>query len=145
MDHRALGVVLQVVIATALTLLLAGAYFALILGVPPLEAFVDQAVRLVLGFVDIGILTWLVLLIVGSVRTRGIGWGVGGSVLAALVGAVVNLIWIVILSVLSGGADIFAIALGVQAGIFFLIAVVITALVVHRLLLKPRGGSDSST
>ena len=100
------------------------------------EAFLDQAIRLVLGFVDIGIVTWVVLLIVGAARRRGLGWGIGGSFLAALIGAVVNLIWIVILSAINGGADIFAIALGVQAGIFFLIAVAITAPLVLRVFVR---------
>ena len=137
MARPALSVILQVVIGTLLTIVLAGLYFLLILGVPPAEAFLDQALRLVLVFVDIGIITWAVLLIVGAVRMRGIGWGVGGSILAAVIGTIVNLVWIVILSVINGGADIFAIALGVQGGVFFLIAVVITALLVLRVILNP--------
>ena len=136
MTGRVLGVVLQAVIGTVLTVVLAGLYFMLILGMGPSEAFLDQAIRLVLGFVDIGIVTWVVLLIVGAARRRGLGWGIGGSLLAALIGAVVNLIWIVILSVINGGADIFAIALGVQAGIFFLIAVAITAPLVLRAFVR---------
>lgn len=129
---------LQAVLGTLLTIVLAGLYFLLLLGRPPAEAFLNQAIRLVLVFVDIGIVTWVILLVVGSVRERGLGWGVGGSTLAALIGAVANLIWIVILSVINGGADIFAIALGVQAGIFFLAAVAITAPVVLRLILWRR-------
>ncbi|HPG75266.1 MAG TPA: hypothetical protein PK282_04165 [Rhodoglobus sp.] len=136
MTGRVLGVVLQAVIGTVLTVVLAGLYFMLILGMGPSEAFLDQAIRLVLGFVDIGIVTWVVLLIVGAARRRGLGWGIGGSLLAALIGAVVNLIWIVILSVINGGADIFAIALGVQAGIFFLIAVATTAPLVLRVFVR---------
>jgi hypothetical protein len=136
MSGRVLGVVLQAVIGTVLTVVLAGLYFMLILGMGPSEAFLDQAIRLVLGFVDIGILTWVVLLTVGAVRRKGLGWGIRGSFLAALIGAVVNLIWIVILSAINGGADIFAIALGVQAGIFFLIAVAITAPLVLRVFVR---------
>ena len=136
MTGRVLGVVLQAVIGTVVTVVLAGLYFMLILGMGPSEAFLDQAIRLVLGFVDIGIVTWVVLLIVGAARRRGLGWGIGGSLLAALIGAVVNLIWIVILSVINGGADIFAIALGVQAGIFFLIAVATTAPLVLRVFVR---------
>ena len=137
MVRPVLSVILQVAIGTILTLALAGLYFFLVLGVQPTEAFFDQAIRIVLIFVDIGIVTWALLLIIGAVRKRGIGWGVGGSILAALIGTIVNLVWIVILSVINGGADIFAIALGVQAGIFFLIAVAITALLVLRVILNP--------
>ena len=136
MSRIVLRIVLQVVIATVLTLLLAGLYFWLVLGETPADAFFDQAVRLVLGFIDVGILTWLVLLIVGGMRKRGLGWGFGGSLLAALIGTVVNLIWIVILSIINGGADIFAIALGVQAGFFFLVGVVLAELLVRRVILR---------
>lgn len=138
MSRKVLAVVLQVILGTALTWALAGVYFAVLLGEPPSEAFFDQATRTVLIFIDIGILTWAALLVVGAVRGRGIGWGIGGSLVAAIVGIVVNLIWIVILSLVNGGADIFAIALGVQAGVFFLLATAIIAPLVLRVLVKPR-------
>ena len=140
-----LRVVLQVVLGTLLTWAIGGLYFWLILGETPESAFFDQAVRMVLIFVDIGIVTWGILLIVGTARRRGIGWGVGGSILAAVIGTIVNLIWIVILSVINGGADIFAIALGVQAGIFFLIAVVVTAILVLRVILNPSARTSTPT
>ena len=136
MSRIVLRIVLQVVVAVALTLLLAGLYFWLVLGETPANAFFDQAVLLVLGFIDVGILVWLGLLILGGARKRGIGWGFGGSLVAALIGAVANLVWIVIISIVNGGADIFAIALGVQAAIFFLIGVVLAELLVRRVLLR---------
>lgn len=138
MSRKVLTVVLQVVLVTALTWALAGVYFAMVLGESPSEAFFDQATRMVLIFIDIGILTWAAQLVVGAVRGRGIGWGTGGSLVAAVVGIVVNLIWIVILSLINGGADIFAIALGVQAGVFFLLATAIIAPLVLRVIVKPR-------
>lgn len=136
MTRTVIRIALQVSIATALTVLLAWVYFVVILGEPPARAL-DQVIRDVLIFVDIGIATWLVLLIVAAVRKRGIGWGIGGAILAALIGIVVNLVWIVILSVINGGVDIAAIALGVQAGILFLIAVIITVIFVQRVILPP--------
>lgn len=138
MSRRVVAVVLQVALVTVLTWTLAGVYFTVVLGVPASEAFFDQAVRMVLIFIDIGIITWAVLLVAGAVRGRGIGWGIGGSLVAAVVGIVVNLIWIVILSLINGGADIFAIALGVQAGVFFLLATAIIAPLVVRVIVKPR-------
>ena len=140
MSRKVLAIVLQVLLVTALTWALAGVYFTVVLGEQPSEAFFDQAVRMVLIFVDIGIITWAVLLIVGDIRGRGIGWGIGGSLAAAVVGIVVNLIWIFILSLINGGADIFAIALGVQAGVFFLLATAIIAPLVLRVIVKPSAG-----
>lgn len=138
MSRRVVTVVLQVALVTVLTWALAGIYFTVVLGVPPSEAFFDRAVRMVLIFIDIGIITWAVLLVVGAVRGRGIGWGIGGSLVAAAVGIVVNLIWIIVLSLINGGADIFAVALGVQAGVFFLLATAIIAPLVVRVIGKPR-------
>jgi hypothetical protein len=128
-------IVLELVFSVLLALLLAGTWFVLI-GSSPAEAFLAEAPRLVLLFMDIGIVTWLVLVIIGGVRRRGIGWGFGGTVLAALIGVVVNLVWVFILSIINGGADIFAIALGVQGGLFFFVSMIVVAFIVHRIV-KP--------
>lgn len=133
MGRTAANIALKLVIAVVVTVALGLLYFLLVLGAAFPDAL-DQAVRLTLGFVDVGILAWLGLLIVGGVRRRGLGWGFGGGMLAALVGALVNLVWIAIISTIQGGADIFAIALGVQAGVFFLIGALVATLVVRRLL-----------
>lgn len=135
MSRVVLRIVLQVVLAVALLLVLSALYFWFITDEGPAAGF-DQALRSALLFIDIGILTWLVLLIVGGARKRGIGWGFGGSMLAALIGVVVNLIWVVILSIINGGADIFAIALGVQAGLFFLVSVALAEVLVRRVILR---------
>ncbi len=145
MAKRVLSVILQGIIGTLLTVGLAGLFFLLILGMTPAEAFLDQAIGLVLVFVDIGVVTWVIVLIIGAVRGRGLGWGIGGSILAALLGTIVNLVWIVILSVLNGGADIVAVALGVQAGLFFLIAVAITAPIVLRVMVRMPAGPSVTT
>jgi hypothetical protein len=137
MAGRVLGVILQGIIGTILTVLLAVLFFVLSRGMSPADALLEQGIPNVLIFVDIAIVTWVVLLIVGAVRRRGAGWGIGGSLLAAVIGAVMNLIWIVILSALNGGVDIEAVALGVQAGLFFLVAVAITAPLVLRVLVRP--------
>lgn len=130
-----LSVILQVVIGTALTFLIGGFLGG---GWRSVLESLDFGLRGVLLFTDIAIGTWAVLLVIGNVRKRGIGWGVGGSIVAALIGAIVNLVWIGILSVVTGGElNMFAVALGATNGIFFLIAVVITALLVLRVILNP--------
>ncbi len=136
MTGRVLGALLQGMIGTILTMVLAVMFFVLVRGLSPADAVLDQAIPRVLLFVDIGIVTWVVLLIVGAVRRRGLGWGIRGSLLAAVIGAAMNLVWIIILSALNGGVDAAAIALGVQAGVFFLVAVAITAPLVLRVILR---------
>ena len=116
----------------------------------------DAAVTLpFFGYLTVFLFLPTVIVIVGAFRNRDGGFTLDGvsklftpatgqiflttawlSLASALIGAVVNLIWIVILSAINGGADIFAIALGVQAGIFFLIAVAITAPLVLRVFVR---------
>ena len=134
----ALGIALQVVIGTILTLALG---FLVFLAMDAsVSVAVEATIQYVLIFVDIALVTWLVLLIVGGVRRRGIGWGVRGSIAAAGLGALMNLAWIVLLSVINGGFDPDALALGIRAGIYLVVAAAITAPLVLRLLVKPGRG-----
>ena len=135
MSRVILTIVLQLVLAILLTLVLSGVWF-LLLGESPAEAFLDQGFRLLFTFMDVGLVAWLLLLILGGVRRRGLGWGIGGSILAAFIATVVNLIVVVIVAFVQGGANIFYIALGLEAGMLFLIAAVIAVPIVHRLV-KP--------
>lgn len=125
MGRSIAGIVVEGILAVVLSLLL-GAALVLLAGTPP-DAVVAETVRLILVFMDIGIVTWLALRLVGVLRHRGIGWGVRGSLVAAVVGVLVNLLWIVILSVAGGGLDPAAILLGVEAGVVFLVAVAVAA------------------
>ena len=72
MTGRVLGVVLQAVIGTVLTVVLAGLYFMLILGMGPSEAFLDQAIRLVLALVPGGRSPWGALLVLAGCIAAGI-------------------------------------------------------------------------
>jgi len=131
MIRTVVRVAVQAVLASALTVVF-GWLFLLVVGNPPPIAW-TKAITDVLLFVDIGIATWVVLLIVGAVRRRGVGWGIKGSMIAALIGALVNLLWIVILSAAGGGVDAAALGLGVQAGVLFLIAALAASIAVHPL------------
>ena len=79
-----------------------------------------------------------IFLIIGGIRRRGVGWSIGGTFLAALIGALVNLVWIAILSAASGGTiDPAAMLLGVQAGAIFVIAATIATIGVRRIIRIP--------
>lgn len=130
----AAGIALQVAVVTVLAAVLGASWIALTGGAT--NGFVEAALQQVLLFVDIAIVTWLVLLIVGGVRGRGVGWGIRGSLIAAAIGAAMNLVWILILSLAGGGVDARALALGAQADIAFLISVAVTAPLLVRLVVK---------
>ena len=109
------------------------------------QAFTVDAPHLILVFMDIGIAAFAILLIVGGIRRRGLGWSIGGTFLAALIGAIVNLAWITILSAGAGGVDPAAMLLGVQAGIIFVIAATIATIGVRRIIrIAPRQAPATS-
>lgn len=143
MSRAILTIVLELVLAILLTLALSGVWF-LFMGEAPAAAFLDQGFRLLFTFMDVGLVAWLLLLILGAVRRRGLGWGIGGSILAAFLATVVNLIVVTIVAFVQGGANIFYIALGVEAGILFLIAAAIAVPIVHRLV-KPAAAATVTT
>jgi hypothetical protein len=143
MSRVILTIVFEVVLAILLSLLLAGVWF-LVLGESPAEAFLDDGFGLLFTFMDIGLIAWLLLLILGGVRRRGLGWGIGGSILAAFLAVIVNLIVVVIVAMVQGGANIFYIALGLEASIIFLIAAPIAVIVVQRLV-KPASAVTATT
>lgn len=102
------------------------------------QAFAVDAPHMILVFMDIGIAVFAILLIIGGIRRRGVGWSIGGTFLAALVGALVNLAWIALLSAASGGTiDPGAMLLGVQAGVIFVIAATIATIGVRRIIRIP--------
>jgi hypothetical protein len=143
MSRVILTIVLEVVLAILLSLVLAGVWF-LFLGETLADAFFGDGFGLLFTFMDVGLIAWLLLLILGGVRRRGLGWGVGGSILAAFIAVIVNLIVVTIVAMVQGGANIFYIALGIEAGIVFLIAAPIAVLIVQRLV-KPASTVAATT
>jgi hypothetical protein len=101
------------------------------------QAFSVDAPHLILVFMDIGIGVFAILLLIGGIRRRGLGWSIGGTFLAALIGAIVNLVWIAILSAAAGGVDPAAMLLGVEAGVIFVIAATIATIGVRRIIRIP--------
>jgi hypothetical protein len=130
MLRRSLTAALQLVLTLVLAVLAAG-LLQWFFGAAPAEAFLDQGPRLIFTFMDVGLIAWLLLLVIGAARGRGLGFGMLGTILAALVAAVLNLVVVTVVAVIQGGADILYIALGVEAGIIFIVAALITALVVQ--------------
>ncbi|MDF1478422.1 hypothetical protein PYV02_04925 [Leifsonia sp. H3M29-4] len=135
MPRRFLLTALQAILTLVLSVLGAG-LLQWFFGASPAEALLDQGPRLILTFMDVGVIAWLLLLILGAARGAGLGFGMLGTVLAALISAALNLVVVVIVALVQGGAGIFAIALGVEAGIIFIVAALLVALVMYRLV-KP--------
>ena len=82
----------------------------------------------------VGLVVWMILLIVGGFRRRGLGWGTLGTALAALIAAAVNLVVVSVIAIAGGGADIFYIVIGLEAGVVFVIAALLSAVLSRRLI-----------
>ena len=120
-----MSVVLRLLVAIAVALLLLGLWLSL-LGGDLVAGFAEGARRLFL-FTDIALVVWLVLLVVGAVRR----WASGHVVLTALVAAVLNLLTVIVVGFVQGGAAPWAFMLfAVEGGVAFVAGAVISALVV---------------
>lgn len=135
MARTVLTIVLQVVIAIALALLLLTGWQAFV-GTPP-TAF-EEAARVLFLFTDVALVAWLVLLIVGAVRRRGLGWGVGGSIAAAILAAMLNVVVVVVVGLIQGGWAALFVLFAIIGGIAFVIGAAVAAVLVQRVLVRPR-------
>ena len=128
-------VVLRLVIAIAVALVLLGLGQWFLSG-SLVDGFVEGA-RILFLFMDIGLGVWLVLLIVGAVR----GWGRGPVLLSAVVGVVLNLLTVIVVGFVQGGAAPWAFMLwAVEGGAAFLVGAVVAAPAVQP---RPRPASRS--
>ena len=127
--HQVLVLVLSVVFA-----LILGGLLQWFLGGSFSDAFLVESPRLLFTFMDVGLVVWMILLIVGGFRRRGLGWGTVGTALAALIAAVVNLVVVSVIAIAGGGAEIFYIVIGVEAGAVFVIGALLAIVLSRRLI-----------
>lgn len=124
------------VVSVVLALVFAG--LALLMqGMPVDRAFLVEGPNLIFVFMDIGLVIWMVLLIIGGIRRQGLGAGRAGTIIAAVVAALGNLVVITVLVVQSGSTDLIAIGIGALAGAAFVAGVALATVVAHWLLPSP--------
>ena len=123
-------------ISVVLALLLGG-LVRWFLGADAYLAFFASSPQLLFTFMDVGLGVWVVLLIVGAVRRRGLGWSTFGTMVAAAIAATLNLLVVIVVAYIQSGADSSAIALGIEAGVIFVFAATVTALIVSRMKRPP--------
>jgi hypothetical protein len=95
------------------------------------SGFVEGA-RLLFFFMDVGLVLWVVVLVVLTVRRRALP-GIGVTLLVAAVGVAINAIVVLIVGFAQGGWAPLYVLFAVQAGIAFLLAVLLVAPIVRRL------------
>lgn len=91
-----------------------------------------EGARLLFLFMDVGLLAWLVVLIVLTVRRRALP-GIGLTLAIAVAAVALNAIVVLIVGFVQGGWAPLYVLFAIEAGIAFLIAVLIVAPIIRRL------------
>jgi hypothetical protein len=130
MSRSVLRLVLDVILTIAVALLLLGGWQSFLSG-SAAEGF-PEAFRVLFNFMDVGLLVWVVLLIVGTLRLRRLS--AGHTYLLLLGGAVLNLIVVAVVGFVQGGWAPLLVLFAIEAGIACLVAAAIVVPLVHRVL-----------
>lgn len=97
-----------------------------------LPSAVVEGARLLFLFMDVGLVVWLVVLVVMVVRRRTLP-GIGVTLLAAIGAVVLNAIVVLIVGLVQGRWAPLYVLFAIEAGIAFLIAVLVVAPIIRRL------------
>ena len=130
--QRALIVFGRLVVAIAVALLQLGLWQWAATG--SAAAGFAEGARLLFLFMDIGLGVWLVLLIVGAVRS----WGSGSLLAAAVVGVALNLLTVTVVGFIQEGRAPWVFMLwAIEAGFAFLVGAVVAVLAVKPRVTRP--------
>jgi hypothetical protein len=127
MARVVLALLVQLAVVLLIALLLLGTWLRLSAQEPVVVT--GEAPRLLFFFMDIGLAVWTVILIVLAVRRRALP-GIGATLLAAVVGVALNALTVFVVGTIQGESFL---ASAFEAGIAFLLAVLIAAPIIHRL------------
>jgi hypothetical protein len=132
-----LALVAEVALTLLVALLLGAAWQWFLSG--DAAAALPEGARLLFLFMDVGLAVWVIALIVLAVRRRTLP-GVGATLLWALVGVVVNAVVVLVVGLVQGGWAALFVLFAIEAGIAFLVAVLIVVPIVARLT-RPGGAT----
>ncbi|GHF20861.1 hypothetical protein [Pseudolysinimonas yzui] len=130
MARTIVALIVEVLLVILVALLLGALWQWFLTG--DLAAGVAEGARLLFLFMDVGLAIWLIVLIVLAARRRALP-GVGVTLLVALVAVVLNAIVVLIVGFVQGGWGPLLVLFAIEAGIAFLIAVLIVAPIIRRL------------
>jgi hypothetical protein len=130
MIRTVIALIAEVILVILVALLLGALWQWFLTG--DLASAVGEGARLLFLFMDVGLVLWLAVLIVLMVRGRALP-GIGATLLAALGAVVVNAIVVLVVGLIQGGAGAWLVLFAIEAGIAFLIAVLVVAPIIRRL------------
>lgn len=124
-----IALIVEVLLVLLVALLIGAAWQSVLAG--DIAAGVVEGARLLFLFMDVGLVAWLVVLIVLIVRRREPP-GVGLTLAIAVAAVVLNAIVVLIVGFVQGGWAPLYVLFAIEAGIAFLIAVLIVAPIIRR-------------
>jgi hypothetical protein len=130
MSRQVFALIAEVLLVIVVALFI-GALWQWLLTGDLASGFVEGA-RLLFFFMDVGLVLWVVMLVILLVRRRILP-GVGVTLAVAAGGVAVNAIVVLIVGFAQGGWAPLYVLFAIQAGIAFLIAVLLVAPIVRRL------------
>lgn len=130
MTRPVLALVAEVLLVIVVALLL-GALWQWFLAGDLTEGAIEGA-RLLVLFMDVGLVVWLIALIILTVRRRALP-GIGLTLAIAVAAVALNAIVVLIVGFVQGGWAPLYVSFAIEAGIAFLIAVLIVAPIIRRL------------
>jgi hypothetical protein len=130
MTRTIVALIVEVLLVVLVALLLSALWQWFLAG--DLASGVVEGARLLFLFMDVGLAVWVVVLIVMTVRRRALP-GIGETLLAAIVGVVLNAIVVLIVGFVQGGWALLYVMFAISAGVALLIAVLIVAPIIRRL------------
>ena len=97
-----------------------------------LASALPEGARLLFFFLDVGLVVWVIALVVLAVR-QGTLPGLGITLLWAFIGVVVNAIVVLVVGLVQGGWAGLFVLFALEAGVAFLLAVLIVTPLVRRI------------
>jgi hypothetical protein len=135
MVRTVVGLVVQIAAVLVLALLLLGLWLRVSGQQAP--GFTGEAQRLLFLFMDIGLGVWVVALVVAAIRRRGMP-GVVFTLLAAVAGVALNALTVLVVGSVQGSDVGLFLGYAIEAGVAFLLATLVVAPIIHRLVKPPR-------
>lgn len=129
------ALIAEIVVAVAVAYLLLVAWQWFLGGILS-DAF-GEAAYLLFFFNDVAMLVWVVILVILAIRRRRLP-GVGLTLAFALLGVAVNVIMVAVIGFAQQGWFAFYVLFAIEAGVAFLVAVLMVAPVGQRLAAQSR-------
>lgn len=128
-----LALVAEVALVLGVAVLLGALWQWFLTGDP--AAALPEGARLLFFFMDVGLVVWVVALVVLALRRRTLP-GLGATVLWAFIGVVVNAIVVLVVGLVQGGWAALFVLFALEAGIAFLLAVLLVAPLARRVAFR---------